>query len=187
MSPRRERGDNAPGQSRTICITGGAKTVKDAASRGCSFGGIRLVEITPDNWRDIKVEVSCEQKGFVASYVLTLARAYVYRRSGGLVFALYSEESPVGLLMQRDWEDDEGLPVCIPDQFFIDRDYQGRGYGKKAMETWLDNVRKTGRYKAIQLCYKEGDTVAENLYAGLGFIRRPQDDDGDELAMVLLL
>lgn len=144
---------------------------------------VQFHEITPDNWRKFRLEVNKEQERFVASYVAILARAYVYRHNCSSVLAVHCHDHPIGILMQRDLQDDEGRLVCILDQFFIDRDWQGRGYGKAAMQSWLTSVRRANRYAAIELCFIRGDVVAERLYTGLGFIRKPQADVGDELVM----
>ena len=107
----------------------------------------------------------------------------MYRKYHSVVYAIYCDDTPIGLLMQRDHRDDEGNQLCILDQFFIDKDFQGRGYGKAAMESWLANVKKDNRYAAAELCFITGDSVAEKLYESLGFVRKPQKDDGDELVM----
>lgn len=148
---------------------------------------LELREITPSNWKDIKIEVTEEQRRFVASITAIFARAYVYRNRRSAALAIYSDGEPIGLLMQRDYEDDEGRLLCILDQFLIHRAFQGRGYGKAAMQLWLAGIRKAGIYCAVQLCFIEGNYVAECLYKGLGFIRKPQCDDDEEFVMEYLL
>jgi len=144
---------------------------------------IHLEEITPDNWRKINaLEVKEEQKHFVASNVAILARAFAYRKDNSKVFAIYNNINPIGLIMQRDLKDENNL-ICILDQFMIDKNYQGQGYGKVAMELWLSMIRKKGQYSAIELCYIENDYIAEKLYNSLGFRRKSEDDDGHELVM----
>lgn len=144
-------------------------------------------EITPNNWKDIRLEVHAHQKGSVAAYTTTLARAYVYRRNKSVALALYLDETPIGLLMQRDYTDCENTPICILDQFFIDKNYQGKGHGTAALKLWLDNVKRTNKYQAVQLCFLDGYYAAQSFYENLGFVRKPQLDDGDELVMTLPL
>ncbi len=43
--------------------------------------------------------------------------------------------------MQRDLKDGNDL-ICILDQFMIDQNYQGQGYGKASMELWLSMIKK---------------------------------------------
>ena len=90
---------------------------------------IHFEESTPDNWRKINaLEVKEEQKHFVASNVAILARAFAYRKDNSKVFAIYNNINPIGLIMQRDLKDENNL-ICILDQFMIDKNYQGQGYG----------------------------------------------------------
>ena len=77
-----------------------------------------------------------EQKHFVASNVAILARAFAYRKDNSKVFAIYNNINPIGLIMQRDFKDENNL-ICILDQFMIDKNYQGQGYGKVSMELWM--------------------------------------------------
>ena len=144
---------------------------------------VHFEEITPDNWRKINaLEVKEEQKHFVASNVAILARAFAYRKENSKVFAIYNNVNPVGLIMQRDFKDGNNL-ICILDQFMIDQNYQGQGYGKASMELWLSMIKKEKQYSVIELCYIEDDYIAEKLYKSLDFIRKLEGDDGDELVM----
>lgn len=51
------------------------------------------------------------------------------------------------------------------------------------MKLWLSMIRREKRYNAIGLCYKENDYIAKKLYESLGFSRKPEEDDEDELVM----
>ena len=144
---------------------------------------LQFREITPENWRTIRLEVWNDQTQFVASYITMLARAYVYRNYNSVVFAIYRDGNPIGLLMQRDHIDGAGRMLCILAQFFIDKSYQGRGYGKAAMKSWLASVEKANRYDAVELCFISGDYAAERLYEGLGFARKLHSDEDDEIVM----
>lgn len=148
---------------------------------------IYFKEVTPDNWRKINaLEVQEHQKHFVASNVAILARAFAFRKENSKVHVIYDDTTPIGLIMQRDYID-EGNLVCVLDQFMIDKNYQGKGYGRAAMELWLSMIKAESKYDAVTLCYKEDDYIAEKLYTSLGFSRRPEDDEEDELVMVCKL
>lgn len=143
--------------------------------------------ITPDNWRGVNsLEVKEEQKEFVASNVAILAKAFAYSMHNSRVYVLYSEDNPIGLIMQRDFLYNYGI-TCILDQFMIDKNYQGKGFGKTAMNQWISMIKSENRHDLIMLCYKKGDVIAEKMYQGLGFIRKPEEDDEDELVMVYKL
>ncbi len=144
-------------------------------------------EITPANWREIKPEVKEEQKEFVAPYTTSLARAYVYRKDNSIVFAIYHGKDVVGLLMQRDYLNESGELICILDQFLIDKNFQDQGFGEAVMRLWLAKIKSGNMYRAVELCFIEGAHIAEELYRKLGFTRKIQSDDGNELVMEYIL
>ena len=142
---------------------------------------IFLCEINEENFRDtFKLKVSEEQKHFVAPAEFMLSRAYVYRETAEPL-VIYNDNEMIGYLLIREYEDN----YCI-DQFMIDKRYQGKGYGKKAMKLVLEKLRKERKYEKISLCYCEGDDAARNLYEGLGFNHTGEADE-DEIIMELVL
>lgn len=72
--------------------------------------------------------------------------------------------------------------ICVLDQFMITARYQGKGYGKAAMQIWLSKIKNEGRYDSICLCYIEGDEAARNLYLTMGFHHNGIIDE-DEIGM----
>jgi ribosomal protein S18 acetylase RimI-like enzyme len=54
------------------------------------------------------------------------------------------------------------------DNLVVSPKYQGRGYGKKALQFGMNKLLEQG-YEVIRICYMENNTVAENLYYSLGF------------------
>ncbi|MDV3426208.1 MAG: GNAT family N-acetyltransferase [Bacillota bacterium] len=83
--------------------------------------------------------------------------------------------------MQRDYEDND-KKFCVLDQFMIDKQHQGKGFGRAAMKLWLSIVKNKKKYDSIILCYIEGDEAARNLYSDLGF-NHNGDVDEDEIQM----
>lgn len=148
---------------------------------------LEFKEITPDNWRKvISLEAKKEQKRFVAENVGVLARAFAYRKDNSKIHVLYSGDNPIGLIMQRDFFYKDEVN-CILDQFMIDKNYQGQGYGRAAMESWISMIKDENKYNNIKLCYIKDDLVAEKMYKNLGFIRKLEEDDEDELVMAYKL
>lgn len=146
---------------------------------------IQFRPVTPENWRIVNsLRVQPEQQPFVAENVTILARAFAYREHNSKVHVVCMGDQPIGLIMQRDWSPEKNTLVCILDQFMIDGNFQGQGYGKKAMQLWLSMIREENRYHAIELCYVQGDAIAATMYKGLGFIHKPDADSGDELVMI---
>ena len=73
----------------------------------------------------------------------------------------------VGAALVRDFTEE---PIGYDlQQFMIDRRYQGRGYGTRALELILDELRKEGRYGHVEVCVKKEDKAAIRLYRKMGF------------------
>lgn len=141
---------------------------------------IRLVDIGPDNWRN-RLEVAEAQKRFVANSAVLLARAYAYRNQRSRAFLICEDETPVGMGLYYDLDE---LEVYDFSQLFIDERYQGKGYGRAAVQLVLDELRRDGKYRKVDLCYIEGNEAARRLYASFGFVETDRDEDeiGMELA-----
>ena len=143
---------------------------------------IRFDFITPENWRIFnRLRVAKEQEEFVASNVAILARAFAFRDYNSLVYAVYNDDTPIGLLMQWEYREDDKL-ICVLDQFMIDKEHQRRGYGRAAMQLWLSMIEKEGKYDSITLCYKDNDESARNLYLSISFYHTGEADE-DEVIM----
>ena len=54
------------------------------------------------------------------------------------------------------------------DNLMVSPGYQGRGYGKKALQFGINKMITQG-YDEIRICYMEGNTSAEKIYSNLGF------------------
>ena len=138
--------------------------------------------ITPENWRIFNaLKVKKEQEQWVASNVSILARAYAYREHNSVVYGIYNCETPIGIIMQRDYLE-SGKTYCVLDKFMIAGQFQGKGYGKKVMQKWISLITEDKKHDAIMLCYKEEDKIACNLYKSLGF-KHIGEADEDEITM----
>lgn len=140
---------------------------------------IHLADITPGNWRENLV-VAEEQKGYVASSAVILARAYAYRDQGSRAFLICDDEIPVGMGL---YHGEPELDCYIFSEIFIDHRYQGRGFGKAATGLMLDAMKKDRKYNKVELCYIDGNDAAKKLYEGFGF--KEIDRDEDEIIMEL--
>lgn len=143
---------------------------------------IHLEPITPENWR-LGLTVRDDQRRFVSDSAGILARAYAYREYRSRAFIVCSNDLPVGMAMYYDLDD---LKAYDFSQFFIDRRYQGNGFGYAAAKQILQTMRDDGKYDKVVLCYVAGDDAARNLYEKLGF-KHTGEADGDEIVMELKL
>ena len=154
-------------------------------------------KITPDNvWKIVKVRVAPEQEDFVASNGESLIEAFAAREAGfvALPFGIYEGETPIGFFMLgcgRIGDEDEPSVAegnyCLW-RFLIGAEYQGKGYGRKALAMILDYIRTfpVGKADAVWLSYEPENTRAKALYHSFGF-EENGETDGDELVAVLKL
>ncbi len=138
---------------------------------------IHLEKVEGNDYRKFtRLKVMDEQKRYVSSNVGILAKAYAYY-SFSTVYGIYNDTTAVGLALVREYQDDD---CYIFDQLMIDEKYQGNGYGKKATELILDDLKKKSKYNKIILCYVEGDDIAEKMYKSFGFEHTGSEDVCDD-------
>ena len=146
---------------------------------------VRLIPVTEDNWMDIaSLSVKEHQKSFVAPAIGILARGYVYRGCNAKVFAFEEDGVIIGTALVREFTD-EPLGYDLQ-QFMIDGRYQNKGYGSRALQLILDELRREGHYDHVELCVKKADTEAIRLYEKFGFTDSGYIDENlpDSLNMI---
>ncbi len=143
---------------------------------------VSLREITRETVESIlELEVAPKQEKFVATNAVSLAEALFspeawYR-------AVYADETPVGFVMLSV---EPEVPRYFLWQFMIGAEYQGKGYGKRALELVIDQVRTMPGAKELLLSYEPGKGNPRKFYQKLGFEETGEVDD-DSIFMRLLL
>ncbi len=129
---------------------------------------LKLIEVNEDNWLDFaRLSVREEQRGFVDSALGILARGYAYRACRARVLGIEGEGRAVGLLLVKDLDEE---PACYDlQQLMIDGEYQGRGYGARALGLLLAELARERKYPCVEVCVKREDAPALRLYEKLGF------------------
>ncbi len=159
---------------------------------------LRLEKVNGANvWDVLKLSVNDEQKDFVASNEVSIVEAYTAITANGFAFpfGIYDDDILVGFVMVGFDTDDywEDAPAIAKENYnlwrlMIDKKYQHKGYGKKAVELALDFIRTfpCGKAEYCWLSYEPENTVAKELYASFGF-KETGDMDGEEIIAVLKL
>ena len=108
---------------------------------------ISLNKVNASNvWELLELQVLPEQEDFVATNTESIVEAYTTLAAGGtaLPFGVYADGQPVGFVMFGYGPipgDEDEPPVAAGNyclwRFMIDRNFQGRGYGKAALEAAL--------------------------------------------------
>ncbi len=125
---------------------------------------IRFEEIDENSeYGDLRVSEA--QKGTVAEIPVILARAYIYRKRHSHAYLICAGETPVGMALYYDYDDEEYTLA----ELFIDERYQRRGYGTEAVEKLLREMQEDGRFQKVYLFYTKGNEAARRLYEKFGF------------------
>ena len=148
-------------------------------------------------WDILKLKVSKEQQSYVAGNDVSLIEAYISKTENGQIFpfGIYKDDVPVGFLMvgfgtDSSWDDAPAIAQNNYDlrRLMIDTKYQGRGYGKEALNLALEFIRTfpCGKAEYCWLSYEPENKVARDLYRSFGFVETGEKD-GEELIAVLKL
>lgn len=141
---------------------------------------IKLVELNSDNWYECcQLEVSDNQKAFLEPNAVSIAQSKF--ETTLKTYAIYLEDKAVGFLMYNTViEELEGYWVY---RIMVDKNYQGKGIGKRATELMISEMAKLPGAQKIIVGYHPNNLGAHYLYSSLGF-----EDNGDrfgkEMAVV---
>lgn len=138
---------------------------------------VALREITTDNWEEcIQLKISEDQAGYVEPNVVSLAESRVHPWM--LPLAIYAEDNMVGFVMYSD-ERDPRLPRYWIHRLMIDERYQGRGYGRAAMQAVIARLQQNPDCDEVWVGYVSHNQPAKRFYASLGFVEQGPAPWGD--------
>ena len=137
---------------------------------------VYLKKINQDNWKQaLRIDVAPEQKRFVASNLYSIAEAIFNPTFAPL--AIYDEaETMVGFLMYGTNTDNGELWIL---RLMVGQQYQGRGYGRAAMEEIIRRLKARPDCQEIFTSYEPDNDVAAKLYRSLGFEDTGRIEDGE--------
>ena len=126
---------------------------------------VQLRELTNDNFIDfMNLEVAENQKKFVAPNSVSMAVAHFsrYATMRGIIYG----DTPVGFMMLADpvSGEEELNNMYFLWRFMIDKNQQGKGYGKKAIKLIYDYVRTRPDAEYLYSSYEPGEFGLENFY-----------------------
>ena len=159
---------------------------------------LKLKKINRNNvGKILKLEGFDNQKSFVATNNSSIIEAYIARTENNHVFTfgIYNDDTPIVFLMIGFDvnSDDEGVPKVSKGNYniwrlMIDKKFQGKGFGKKAMDLAIEfvNTFPCGTAKYCWLSYENDNDVAQQLYKSVGFVET-DEKDGEEIVAILEL
>lgn len=127
---------------------------------------VQLKPVTKENLDAVlALRVKENQKGFVSSTAESLAQAYVYAETA-YPFAVCDYDEVVGFIMMGYYEAKQYYTLW---KLLIDRDRQGRGYGRKALEAGITFLRERFGAEEIYTGVLPENSAAKRLYRSAGF------------------
>lgn len=115
-------------------------------------------------WECINLTVDKSQEHFVADNKQSLVEAAYEDEL--YVLGIYDEEIMVGFVL---YDYDESIPGWSMSRFMIGKQYQGKGYGKKAAIEFLDYFKENHDADKIYISVSLENTVAREMYTNIGF------------------
>ncbi|MFD5802463.1 GNAT family N-acetyltransferase [Streptomyces sp. NPDC127020] len=150
--------------------------------------GLRLETITSANFEAATgIRVRPEQEFAVEPVVKSLAEAYVHH---GVAWPrlIVDGGRPVGFLMaflDIDWYEDGSVLRSGLWRLNIAAGEQGRGYGRFAVESVAEEIRRRGG-KECWVTWHPGPNGPENFYLGLGFRPNGETSEGETVGVLHL-
>lgn len=115
-------------------------------------------------WECMALTVDDSQIYFVADNKQSLVEAAYEENLYTL--GIYHEETMVGFIL---YDYDDTIPGWSMSRFMIGRQYQGKGYGKKAALEFLEYFKKKHNADKLYISVSLKNTVARKMYLDIGF------------------
>lgn len=115
-------------------------------------------------WDCMELEVDKSQEHFVADNKRSLVEAAF--EEGLYTLGIYQGETMVGFIL---YDYDETFPGWSLSRFMIGKQYQGKGYGKKAVLEFLDYFKKKHNADKIYISVSLDNAIARKMYSDIGF------------------
>jgi diamine N-acetyltransferase len=145
---------------------------------------VSLHEVTADNWEQVAdLKIDKHQEEFVEDNAWSIAESKF--NSYAVPRAIYVGKRPVGFIMWESHAEDGGPHDYSFNRLMIDKDHQLKGYGRKAMDQALAEIRKDRHVRRIVIYYVPENAVARDFYASFGFRELGIDEDGEMVAQLL--
>ncbi|MFJ7827626.1 GNAT family N-acetyltransferase [Psychrobacillus sp. NPDC096623] len=141
---------------------------------------MKLVEINKDNWlHTVLLTTNLDGKAtvvekFVASNALSIVQS-IYE-TGWIVRGIEVDGKIIGFTMYGLDEDTKNYWIC---RLMIDYTRQGKGYGKKAVQLVLDEMKQVDNCEMVYLSTEPDNEVAIKLYESFGFQKTGKINDGE--------
>ena len=122
-----------------------------------------------------------EQKDLVSPFWFLIGRAYLNRENHYPCIIYTADDKPIGFINLCTWI---GKGDAYSWSFYIDKEHQGKGYGKQAAALAVSLLKSANPQRQIKLSAEVTNTKAHALYLSLGF-KKLSETDGDDIVFGL--
>ena len=134
---------------------------------------VELREITQDSLRTVlDLAVEAQQERYVAANARSIAEAHFEPRAW--FRAVHADDEPVGFVMAYRNPPNEFWVW----RFMLDARYQGKGYGRRALELLVEEAQQDG-VSEVKLSYHPGEHSPHSFYTRFGFLDTGEVDEGE--------
>ena len=141
---------------------------------------IRPIEDDRDLWYAVvECRLAPEQEELVNPAGFSIGRAYLDPDSN-VPCIIWKGGERIGYIVLRRWRGS----IANSWSYFLDKNYQGKGWGKVAAQLAVQILHAADPGIAIKLSTEKDNLKAQKLYQSIGF-RHNGEMDGDDLFFVL--
>ncbi|MBR3841147.1 MAG: GNAT family N-acetyltransferase [Erysipelotrichales bacterium] len=116
-------------------------------------------------WDCMALTVDEGQTSFVADNKQSLVEAAY--EDNLYTLGIYHEDIMVGFIL---YDYDDTIPGWSMSRFMIGKQFQGKGYGKKAVVAFLEYFKDRHNAEKIYISVSLDNTVARKMYSDIGFV-----------------
>jgi diamine N-acetyltransferase len=128
----------------------------------------------------VKLSVRKDQP-FVASNAYSIAESKIFPY--WITKAIYDDDEMVGFVMYAMFYERKELYLC---RFMIDQRYQGKGYGKAALDLLKELAMKDEAIEYIKLSTAPDNSNGIRIYEKFGFVDQNHMEDEEEVFVLRL-
>lgn len=145
---------------------------------------IKLIDVTAENWEDVCcLHPGEEGRNYVASNSFSIAQS-VFEKEW-VIKAITADSVLVGFTMYGYSEELDGYEIC---RFMIGRHFQGKGYGKAALKTIIDEMLERYKCDRLYITTAPENARGKHVYMSVGFVPTGEVcGEGDDAEDVLML
>ncbi|MGE7365417.1 GNAT family N-acetyltransferase [Desemzia incerta] len=143
---------------------------------------IEFVPVNEENFKDvINLEITENQKLFVAPNVHSLAECYLYRNNNDVFpYAIQDGNKVVGFLLLDIDEDEKEIMIW---RMMIGKQYQGKGYGRATIRKVIQMSKEKNEYFTLIADYVKGNEVMGDLLCSEGFKNHSFNKENNEYVL----